>query len=158
MNGDNQHSKRHSRVLNVFLTYGIQGIFELGFGTYILFMGNMPKIIFIGMMIFNIAYLTLTTVREHILWEVCDEVLKDNERRCADYTLKALSLSLMLACIPFLFIKTKINLAASFCFVISYASFLYFVIYAIIAHRQKKQAEEYADDIPAMAEPKETAR
>lgn len=140
--------KRHSHVLNVFLDHGIQGIFELALGIYILFMENMPNIVSFIVIFVNIAYVAATIIRGKMPWEVYDEVIKDNERKCGDYTLRFLFISLLIACIPFLFTTTRINTAASFCFVISYGNFLYFVIYAVIAHRQKKLSSDIYDELP----------
>ena len=148
MTKDKYYFKRHSHVLNVFLNYGILGIFELVFGIYILFMENMPKALFFIMIFVNIAFIALTIIRNNILWEVYDEVIKENERKCGDYTQSILFVSLMIASFPFVFTKTNINIAASFCFVISYGSFLYFAIYAVIAHRQKKLSLDSGDDLP----------
>ena len=145
---DKYYFKRHSHVLNVFLNYGIQGIFELIFGIYILFMDNIPKILFFIMIFVDIAYISLTIIRNNTLWEVYDEVIKENERKCGDYTQSILFVSLMITSFPFIFTKTNINIAASFCFVLSYGSFLYFAIYAVIAHRQKKLSLDSGDDFP----------
>lgn len=145
---DKYYFKRHSHVLNVFLNYGILGIFELVFGIYTLFMENMPNILFFIMIFVNIAFIALTIIRNNILWEVYDEVIKENERKCGDYTQSILFVSLMIASFPFVFTKTNINIAASFCFVLSYGSFLYFAIYAVIAHRQKKLSSDSGDELP----------
>lgn len=148
MSKDKCHLKRHSHVLNLFLNHGFQGIYELALGIYILFMENMPNIVSFIVIFVNIAYAAITIIRGKMPWEVYDEVIKDNERKCGDYTLRFLFISLLIACIPFLFTTTRINTAASFCFVISYGNFLYFVIYAVIAHRQKKLSSDIYDELP----------
>ncbi len=152
MSRDKYYFKRHSHVLNVFLDQGIQGIYELVLGIYILFMGKMPKVVSFIVIFVNIAYIALVIIRNNILWEIDDEVIKDNERKCGYYTLKFLLISLLIACIPFVFITMRINVAAFFCFVISYGSFLYFAIYAVIAHRQKKLSSDIGDDFPPREE------
>lgn len=157
MSKDKYYFKRHSHVLNVFLNHGILGIFELAFGIYILFMDNMSKAMSFIMIFVNLAYAVLVIIRNKMLWEIRDEVIKDNERKCGDYTQSILFVSLMIASIPFIFTKIKINVAVSFCFAISCGSFLYFAIYAIIAHRQKKLALETSDDFPPHAEERKEA-
>lgn len=148
MSKDKYYFKRHSHVLNVFLNHGILGIFELVFGIYLLFMENMPKALFFIMIFTNIAYIAFTIIRHNMLWEIYDEVIKENERTCGYWTQNIFFISLMIASVPFIFTKTKINVAASFCFAISYGSFLYFAIYAVIAHRQKKLSSDICDELP----------
>lgn len=148
MSKDIYYFKRHSHVLNVFLNYGIQGILELVFGIYLLFLENMPKSLLFIMILVDIAYAVLVIIRNKILWEIRDEVIKDNERICGYWTVNIFFLSLMIASFPFIFTKTKINIAVSFCFAISYGSFLYFAIYAVIAHWQKKLSSDICDDLP----------
>ena len=148
MSKDKYYFKRHSHVLNVFLDYGTLGIFELVFGIYILFMRNIPIAASFVMIFVNIAFIALAIIRNNILWEIHDEVIQENERKCSDYTQKILFASLMLASFPFILTKTNINVAASFCFVISYGSFLYFAIYAVIAYKQKKLSSDSSDDFP----------
>ncbi len=152
MSRDKYYFKRHSHVLNVFLNHGILGIFELTFGLYLLFKENMPTVVSFIVIFVNIAYIALVIIRNNILWEIDDEVIKDNERKCGDYTQKILFASLLIACVPFVFATIKINIAAVFCFVVSYGSFLYFAMYAVIAHRQKKLSSDVGDDLPPREE------
>lgn len=148
MSKDIYYFKRHSHVLNVFLDHGILGIFELMFGIYILFLENMPKVLPFIMIFVDIAYFTFVIIRNKILWEIRDEVIRENERTCGYWTQSIFFISLMITSIPFIFTKIKINIAASFCFAISYGSFLYFAIYAVIAYRQKKLSLDSGDDLP----------
>lgn len=148
MSKDIYYFKRHSHVLNVFLNHGILGIFELVFGIYFLCMENMPKILFFIMIFVDIAYIALTIIRNNILWEIHDEVITENERTCGYWTQNIFFISLMITSVPFIFTKIKINIAASFCFALSYGSLLYFAIYAVIAHRQKKLSSDSGDDFP----------
>ena len=157
MSKDMYYFKRHSHVLNVFLNHGILGVFELVFGIYLLCIKNMPKTLFFIMIFVNIAYITLTIIRNNILWEVYDEVIKENERKCGDYTQSILFVSLMIASVPFVFTKINIHIVASFCFVLSYGSFLYFAIYAVIAYKQKKLSLDDDDDFPPHAEERKEA-
>lgn len=148
MSKDIYYFKRHSHVLNVFLDHGILGIFELMFGIYILFLENMPKVLPFIMIFVDIAYFTFVIIRNKILWEIRDEVIRENERTCGYWTQNIFFISLMITSVPFIFAKIKINIAVSFCFAISYGSFLYFAIYAVIAHRQKKLSSDSGDDFP----------
>ena len=148
MSKDIYYFKRHSHVLNVFLNHGILGIFELVFGIYLLFMRNIPIAASFVMIFVNIAFIALAIIRNNILWEIHDEVIQENERKCSYWTQNIFFASLMLASIPFIFTKISINIAASFCFAISYGSFLYFAIYAVIAHRQKKLSLDSGNDFP----------
>ena len=151
MNKSKHHFKRHSRVLFIFMQYVGVGIIFLLVGISIL-MNNRSKIMNYAMSFMSlfIAVPFISLTRLH--WEVHDEVIKENEKKCGYYTFQTLCFSFMLFAIPFILLQTKINVASLICFVVAYANFLYFAIYALIAHKQKKLSLDIADDLPPSEE------